>query len=63
VLLVERGEIGAGGGEKPLVSGYEGLMTLKVMDAVKLAANSGELVRIERSPEGTTAQSGRSREH
>lgn len=36
------------GEEKPLVSGYEGLMTLKVMDAVKLAANSGELVRIER---------------
>lgn len=48
MLLVERGEIGAGGEEKPLVSGYEGLMTLKVMDAVKLAANSGELVRIER---------------
>lgn len=41
-------KIGAGGEEKPLVSGYEGLMTLKVMDAVKLAANSGELVRIER---------------
>jgi len=38
----------ARGEEKPLVSGYEGLMTLKVMDAVKLAANSGELVRIER---------------
>ena len=41
-MSVHRGE------EKPLVSGYEGLMTLKVMDAVKLAANSGELVRIER---------------
>jgi hypothetical protein len=36
------------GEEKPLVSGYEGLMTLKLTDAVKLAANSGELVRIER---------------
>lgn len=48
MLLFERGEIGAGGEEKPLVSGCEGLMTLKVMDAVKLAANSGELVRIER---------------
>ena len=47
-MLVERGEIGAGGEEKRLVSGYEGLMTLKVMDAVKLAANSGESVRIER---------------
>jgi hypothetical protein len=34
------------GKEKPLVSGREGLMTLGVMDAVKRAAESGELVRI-----------------
>jgi len=35
------------GEEKPLVSGREGLMTLKVIDAVKRAANTGELVKIE----------------
>jgi predicted dehydrogenase len=35
------------GEEKPLVSGREGLMTLKVVDAVKRAAESGEPVRIE----------------
>jgi predicted dehydrogenase len=35
------------GEEKPLVSGREGLMTLKVVDAVKHAADSGVLVRIE----------------
>jgi predicted dehydrogenase len=34
------------GEEKPLVSGREGLMTLKVIDAVKRAATSGKLVRI-----------------
>jgi predicted dehydrogenase len=33
--------------EKPLVSGREGLMTLKVIDAIKRAANTGKLVKIE----------------
>jgi predicted dehydrogenase len=33
--------------EKPLVSGREGLMTLKVIDAIKRAADTGELVKIE----------------
>lgn len=32
--------------EKPLVSGREGLMTLKVIDAIKRAARSGELVKV-----------------
>ncbi|MBR0898849.1 Gfo/Idh/MocA family oxidoreductase [Bradyrhizobium tropiciagri] len=35
------------GQEKPLVSGREGLMTLKVIDAVKRAASSGELVKVD----------------
>jgi len=35
------------GEEAPLVSGREGLMTLKVIDAVKRAANTGKLVKIE----------------
>jgi predicted dehydrogenase len=34
------------GEEKPLVSGREGLMTLKVIDAVNRAAKTGELMRI-----------------
>jgi predicted dehydrogenase len=37
------------GEEKPLVSGREGLITLKVIDAVKRAAESGELVKIEQA--------------
>jgi predicted dehydrogenase len=32
--------------EKPLVSGREGLMTLKVIDAINRAASTGELVKI-----------------
>jgi predicted dehydrogenase len=35
------------GEEKPLVSGREGLLTLWVVDAVKRAAISGELVKVE----------------
>jgi predicted dehydrogenase len=37
------------GEEKPLVSGREGLMTLKVIDAVNQAAKTGELVKIEQA--------------
>jgi predicted dehydrogenase len=35
------------GEEKPLVSGREGVLTLRVIDAVNRAANSGALVKIE----------------
>jgi predicted dehydrogenase len=34
------------GEEKPLVSGREGLMTLKVIDAVQRAARSGQSIQI-----------------
>jgi predicted dehydrogenase len=35
------------GEEKPLVSGREGLLSLKVVDAIKRAAISGERVNVE----------------
>ena len=35
------------GEEKPLVSGFEGLKTLQVIEAIQLAANSGQSVRVE----------------
>jgi predicted dehydrogenase len=34
------------GTEKPLVSGREGLMTLKVIDAIQRAAESGKMIRL-----------------
>ena len=36
------------GEEKPVVSGRDGLHTLKVIEAVKRAAASGKAIRIER---------------